>query len=89
MHRINSVGPQITILVLDCFRTKRTRSINMNRLSPMLPLPETLVVFSCGPGGGALDDPLNDENGVFAENLIRHLKTSTEDIETIFYEFYS
>jgi hypothetical protein len=55
----------------------------------MLPLPETLVVFSCGPGGGALDDPLNDENGVFAENLIRHLKTSTEDIETIFYEFYS
>jgi len=41
-------------------------------------------VFSCGSGGGALDDPLNNENGVFAENLIRHLKTSTEDIETIF-----
>jgi len=84
MHRINSVGPQITIFILDCCRTKRTRSLNMNGLAPMNPLPETLVVFSCGPGEGALDDPLNNDNGVFAGNLIKHIKTSTEDIETIF-----
>jgi hypothetical protein len=56
----------------------------MNGLAPMNPLPETLVVFSCGPGEGALDDPLNNGNGVFAGNLIKHIKTPTEDIETIF-----
>ena len=85
MHRINSARPQITIFILDCCRTKRTRAIIGNGLAPMNPLPETLVVYSCGPGEGALDDALANGNGVFAGNLINHIKTSTkEDIETIF-----
>jgi uncharacterized caspase-like protein len=84
LHRINSALPQVAVFILDCCRTKRTRSIGTNGLSPMRTLPGTLVVFSCGPGQGALDDPLNNENGVFAENLMKHIKASTEDIETIF-----
>lgn len=84
LHRINYARPQVAVFILDCCRTKRTRSISMNGLSPMRTLSGNLVVFSCGPGQGALDDSLNNENGVFAENLIKHIKMSTEDIETIF-----
>ena len=84
LHRINSTWPHVTIFILDCCRTKRTRTIHMNGPSPMNAPPETLIVFSCGPGKGALDETLNTKNGVFAENLLRHIETSNEDIETIF-----
>ena len=84
MHRINSAKPQICIFILDCCRTKRIRSPYGNGLSAMQAPPETLVVFSCGPGKGALDDASSNGNGIFAENLIRCIKTSTKDIETMF-----
>jgi uncharacterized caspase-like protein len=84
LHRINSTWAHVTIFILDCCRTKRTRTIHMNGLSPMNTPPETLIVFSCAPGKGALDDALNNKNSVFAQNLLRHIETSNEDIETMF-----
>ncbi|CAF4807213.1 unnamed protein product, partial [Rotaria sp. Silwood2] len=55
----------------------------MPGLSPMSTPPETLLVFSCGVGQGALDETRNGKNSIFTENLLKHITTPDEDIESL------
>ncbi|CAF3700728.1 unnamed protein product [Rotaria sp. Silwood1] len=52
-------------------------------LSPMSAPPETLLVFSCGIGQGALDETQNGQNSIFTEKLLKHIATPDEDIESL------
>jgi uncharacterized caspase-like protein len=52
-------------------------------LSAMNPPPETLIAFSCAPGEATLDESKNERNGIFIENLLKHIATPNKDIEEV------
>jgi uncharacterized caspase-like protein len=85
MKKINDKCCRITIYIFDCCRNYvKTKGIDMQQgLSPMSAPPETLIAFSCAPGGAALDETRNDRNGIFIQSLLKHIATPNKDIEEV------
>jgi uncharacterized caspase-like protein len=85
MNSINNKCCRITIYLFDCCRNfMRIRAIDTHQgLSSMNPLPETLIAFSCAPGEAALDETHNNKNGIFIENLLKHITAPNQDIEKV------
>jgi uncharacterized caspase-like protein len=75
----------ITIYIFDCCRNfLRTRDNDIRQgLSPMYTPPETLIVYSCSPGKAALDETINDRNGIFTGILLKHIAKPHNDIEEV------
>ncbi|CAF1078581.1 unnamed protein product [Rotaria magnacalcarata] len=83
LHNMTKKNPYVIIFILDCCRTRKIRTTSIAGLSPMNAPSETLLVFSCGPGKGALDDTGNGQNSIFMENLLQHIANPDEDIESL------
>jgi len=85
MKKIDDRNCRITIYLFDCCRNYvRTRAIDMSQgLSPMRAPPETLIAFSCAPGEATLDETRNNRNGIFIENLLKHIAKPNKDIEAV------
>ena len=74
-----------TVFVFDCSRNNvRTRGMDLQQgLTYMNTPPETLCVFSCAPGKGAIHETRNGRNGIFLGCLLEHIEASDQHIETV------
>ncbi|CAF3395453.1 unnamed protein product [Rotaria socialis] len=68
LHQINAKRPRYIIFILDCCRTKQIRGNPTSSLASMNPTSETLLVYSCGAGQGALDDAQIGRNSHISVN---------------------
>ena len=84
-HQIQTRQPCAIIFILDCCRTYvKTRHQNdQPGLLTMRGTSESLIVFSCGLGEGAIDDTINGRNGVFTGCLLKYLTDPQLDVGTI------
>jgi uncharacterized caspase-like protein len=85
MKKIDDRKCRITIYLFDCCRNLvRMRAINLNQgLLPMYAPLQTLIVFACAPGKAVQDEARNNRNGIFIENLLKHIPAPNKDIEEI------
>lgn len=84
-HQLQTRQPSAIIFILYCCRAyvKTRRQNDQLGLSLMRGTSESLTVFSCGVGQGAIDDTLNGRNGVFTGYLLEYLTDPQLDIVTI------
>ncbi|CAF3256821.1 unnamed protein product [Rotaria socialis] len=85
MKKIYDKRCRVSIFLFDCCRNYvRTRAMDMKQgLSPMCARSETLIAYSCAPGEAALDETKNARNGIFMQNLLKHIEIPNEDFEQV------
>lgn len=76
--KMQDAGNRLNIIILDACRSFRlprvTRTIQNGLVEYREKLPESLIVYSTSPGHVA-DDRSGTKNGLFTENLLKHLRT--------------
>ncbi|MEX0943611.1 MAG: caspase family protein [Pseudomonadales bacterium] len=85
LSKLESAGSDTNILILDaCRNNPFARSFRSgNRGLAQMDAPKgTLIVYATAPGDVAFDG--DGENGLFTENLLRHIGTPNLDIELMF-----
>ncbi|CAF3717566.1 unnamed protein product [Adineta steineri] len=85
MNEIKKKKCRTTIYLFDCCRSKiRTRGSDSKQgLSPVNAPDQTLVVFACAPGKTLLDETKNNKNGIFMQNVLKHISAPNKDIEEV------
>lgn len=87
MKKIDDRKCRYTIYLFDCCRVKikiKKRETDAKQgLGYIIPKLQTLVVFACAPNEAVLDETLNNRNGCFIENLLKHIMKPDKDIEQI------
>ncbi len=76
--KMQDAGNRLNIIILDACRSFRlprvTRTIQNGLVEYSDKMPESLIVYSTSPGSVA-DDRSGTKNGLFTENLLKHLRT--------------